>query len=119
MPDVDGRVHSHGDFNARQLLVPADGVAVVDFDSMCLAPTALDVADYAGHEVRGTEDDIDEISRLLVDLVEGYGERPHGLSWYVATSIVRRSPEPFRYVEEHWPERIEGMLRTAETVVGR
>jgi len=117
MPAVERRVHSHGDLNARQLLVTAGGVAVVDFDSMCLAPPALDVADYAGHEVRGTEDDVGEISRLLAELVEGYGERPLGLPWYVATSIVRRSPEPFRYVEQHWPERIEGMIAASEAAL--
>jgi Ser/Thr protein kinase RdoA (MazF antagonist) len=117
MPVADRLVHSHGDFNARQLLVTSDGVAAVDFDSICLAPPALDVADYAGHEVRGTEDDVEQISRLLVDLVEGYGERPVGLSWYLATSIVRRSPEPFRYVEEHWPERIEGMIAASEAAL--
>jgi hypothetical protein len=97
--------------------VTAEGLAVVDFDSMCHAPTALDVADYAGHEVRGTEDDVDEIKRLLAELVDGYGGRPPGLSWYVATSIVRRSPEPFRYVEEQWPERIEGMIAASEAAL--
>ena len=115
MPPIDRLVHSHGDFNARQLLMSPDGVvAAVDFDSMCLAPAALDVADYAGHEVRGVADDVEQMSALLVDAVEGYGERPLGLSWYLATSIVRRSPEPFRYVEEEWPERIEGMVAAAE-----
>jgi hypothetical protein len=119
MPTVDRFVHSHGDFNARQLLVTLDGVAVVDFDSACLAPAALDVADYAAHEVRGTEDDVAKISGLLDDVVEGYGERPSGLAWYLATSIIRRSPEPFRYVEEQWPERIEGMVGAAERVLRR
>jgi hypothetical protein len=117
MPAIDRLVHSHGDFNARQLLVMADGVAVVDFDSMCFAPPALDVGDYAGHEVRGVEGDVEEISGLLVDVVEGYGQRPLGLSWYVATCIIRRSPEPFRYVEADWPERIEGMIAAAEAAV--
>lgn len=27
---------SHGDFNARQLLLAPEGVAVVDFDAMCV-----------------------------------------------------------------------------------
>jgi ATP-binding cassette subfamily B protein len=119
MPTVDRLVHSHGDFNARQLLLTADGVAVVDFDSICLAPPALDVAGFAAHEVRGTRAEIDEIGALLDAAVEGYGEYPLGLSWYLAASIVRRSPEPFRYVEDEWPERVEGMVRMAETVVGR
>jgi ATP-binding cassette, subfamily B, bacterial len=119
MPAGDGLVHSHGDFNARQLLLTPDGLAVVDFDSICHAPAALDVADYAAHEVRGTADEAEEITGLLDDVAGGYGDRPAGLSWYLATSIIRRAPEPFRYVEEQWPERVEGMVRTAELVLER
>jgi Ser/Thr protein kinase RdoA (MazF antagonist) len=117
MPTTDGFVHSHGDFNARQLLVTSSGVAVVDFDSMCLAPPALDVADYAGHEAHGTEAEMAHVSGLLAGVVEGYGERPPGLSWYLATSIIRRSPEPFRYVQEQWPERVEGMIAASEAAL--
>ena len=25
------------------------------------------------------------------------------------------SPRPFRYLDEHWPERVEGMIEAAET----
>jgi ABC-type multidrug transport system fused ATPase/permease subunit len=120
-PPVDGLVPSHGDFNARQLLVTQDrvGVAVVDFDAMCLAPAALDLATYAGYVVLGGNDDLDEAYDLLEELLDGYGADPLGLSWYLATCILRRSPRPFRYLDEHWPERVEGMVLAAETVVGR
>jgi ATP-binding cassette subfamily B protein len=118
-PSVDGFVPTHGDFNARQLLVTTDGLAVVDFDGMCLAPAALDLATYAAYVVLGGEHDLDEASEVLDELTEGYGDHPLGLSWYLATCILRRSPRPFRYLDEHWPERVEGMVRAAETVVGR
>jgi ATP-binding cassette, subfamily B, bacterial len=118
-PPVDGLVPSHGDFNARQLLVTRDGLAVVDFDAMCLGPAALDLATYAAYVVLGGDDDLEEAYEVLEEVLEGYGEHPPGLSWYLATCILRRSPRPFRYLDEHWPERVERMVQAAETVVGR
>jgi ATP-binding cassette, subfamily B, bacterial len=118
-PDANGLVPTHGDFNARQLLVTRDGLAVVDFDAMCLAPAALDLATYAAYLVLGADDDLDEANAVLEELLDGYGDDPLGLSWYLATCILRRSPRPFRYLDEHWPERVEGMIDAAEAVIGR
>jgi ATP-binding cassette, subfamily B, bacterial len=118
-PPVDGLVPTHGDFNARQLLVTQDGLAVVDFDAMCLAPPALDPATYAAYLVLGGENDLDEAGEVLEELLEGYGDHPLGVSWYLATCILRRSPRPFRYLDEHWPERVEGMVSAAEALVAR
>jgi ATP-binding cassette subfamily B protein len=119
MPLLDRFVPSHGDFNARQLLVRPDGLAVVDFDAMCLAPAALDPATYAGHLVLGRPDDLAEAEEVLEELLEGYGDRPLGLPWYLATCILRRSPWPFRYLDEHWPERVEGMVTASEAALDR
>jgi Ser/Thr protein kinase RdoA (MazF antagonist) len=116
-PVVDRLVPSHGDFNARQLLVRPDGLAVVDFDAMCLAPAALDPATYAAYLVLGGPDDLDEALDVLEQLLTGYGERPPGLSWYLATCILRRAPRPFRYLDEHWPERVEGMIAASEAAL--
>jgi hypothetical protein len=118
LPSIDRLVLSHGDFNARQLLTtPDDGLAVIDWDSIRLAPAALDPATYAAHVVFGGPRDLDEATDVLEQLLEGYGDRPPGLSWYLATSIVRRTPEPFRYLDEHWPERIEGMVAASEAAL--
>jgi ATP-binding cassette, subfamily B, bacterial len=114
VPWIDRLVLSHGDFTARQLLATPDGLAVVDWDAMHLAPAALDVATYAAHLVCGGPDDLAEASEVLEELLAGYGGRPPGLSWYLATRIVRRTPEPFRYLDEHWPERIERMVASSE-----
>jgi ATP-binding cassette subfamily B protein len=114
VPWVDRLLLSHGDFSARQLLVTPDGLGVVDWDAMRLAPAALDPATYAAHLVFGQPDDLDEASEVLEELLEGYGGRPPGLSWYLATSILRHSRYPFRYFDEHWPERIEGMVAASE-----
>ena len=119
MPSIDRLVLSHGDFSARQLLVTPERLAVVDFDAMRLAPAALDPATYAAHLVFGGRDDLDDASEVLEELLDGYGGRPPGLSWYLATSILRHSRRPFRYLEEQWPDRVEGMVTAAEAALDR
>jgi Ser/Thr protein kinase RdoA (MazF antagonist) len=113
-PDGLEHVPTHGDFNARQLVDGADGLVVTDFDAMCMAPAALDLATYLAYLVRGDPADLDAALALLEILLEGYGERPEELSWYLATMILRRSPRPFRYQDEHWPERVGEMVAAAE-----
>jgi hypothetical protein len=119
MPSIDRLVLSHGDFSARQLLVTPNGLAVVDFDAMCLAPAAFDPATYAAHVVSGGPDDLAAASEVLETLLEGYGGRPPGLSWYLSACILRHSRYPFRYVDEQWPERVEGMIAAAEAALDR
>jgi ABC-type multidrug transport system fused ATPase/permease subunit len=110
-------VTAHGDFNSRQLLVTADNrLALVDFDALCHAPAALDLATYAAYVVLGDEQAL-ERSRLVLDgLIAGYGSQPPALGWYLATCILRRSARPFRYFEPDWPERVDAMLAAAESV---
>jgi Phosphotransferase enzyme family len=118
-PSIDRLVLSHGDFCGRQLLGTPDGLAVVDWDAMRRAPAAFDPATYAAHLVSGEPDDLDDASEALEELLEGYGGRPLGLSWYLATCILRHSRYPFRYFDEHWPERVEGMVTAAERALAR
>jgi thiamine kinase-like enzyme len=113
-PAVDRLVLSHGDFCARQLLLTSHGLALVDWDAMRRAPAALDPASYAAHLVGGRRDDLDDAHDALENLLEGYGDRPPGLSWYLATCILRHARHPFRYFDEDWPQRIEGMVTAAE-----
>jgi hypothetical protein len=87
---------------------------VTDFDAMCMAPAALDLATYLAYLVRGDQSDLDAALAVLELVLEGYGERPEGLPWYLATMILRRSPRPFRYQDERWPERLEEMVAAAE-----
>jgi ATP-binding cassette, subfamily B, bacterial len=114
LPADAERVPSHGDFNARQLLLDGDRLAVVDFDAMCSAPRALDVATYASYLVLGRDGDLDQALTVIALLLEGYGTRPPALSWYLSAAILRRSPRPFRYLDEAWPERVEQMVGAAE-----
>jgi hypothetical protein len=119
MPSIDDLVPTHGDFNARQLLVRPHGLAAIDFDAMCLAPAALDPATYASFVVIGGPDELDEAMEVLEKLLEGYGDRPDGLAWYLSTCLLRRSPFPFRYLDENWPERIEAMIAASEAALRR
>lgn len=113
-PEGMGLVPSHGDFNARQLLVMNGNLAATDFDPFCLAPAALDPATYAAYLVRGGSDDLNVALAALTDLVGGYGSRPAALSWYLATMILRRAPRPFRYFEPDWRPRLDEMVNSAE-----
>jgi ATP-binding cassette, subfamily B, bacterial len=107
-------VPAHGDFNARQLIDGSEGLVVTDFDGMRAAPAALDVATYLSYLVRGDRADLDTALAVLELLLEGYGAWPEQLSWYLSTMILRRSPRPFRYQDECWPERVEEMVAAAE-----
>ena len=115
-PSELDRVSAHGDFHARRLLEGADGIVITDFEAMCRAPVALDVASYAADLVGGDPADLDAALAVLDLLVEGYARRPEELSWYLATTILRRSPRPFQRQEEQWPQRIEEMVAAAERV---
>jgi ATP-binding cassette, subfamily B, bacterial len=112
-PDVGKLVPSHGDFNARQLLVVDGELAVTDFDELCLAPPPLDLATYVAYVVYGEASDLPAAEGVLGELVAAYGSRPPGMSWYVATMILRRAPRPFRYQEPEWIERMAGMVDAA------
>lgn len=107
-------VPAHGDFHANQVLELDGAMAVIDFDEICAAPAALDFSSYAAHLVNGGSRELEAARGALDDLVAGYGSRPSGLSWYVATSILRRAPFPFRFLEKDWPARIEQMVADAE-----
>jgi len=116
-PIAGGILAAHGDFHAGQLLRQRDKLAVIDFDELCAALPALDLATYAAHLVRGRDGDLDAAWAALDALVDGYGERPEALAWYLATSILRRAPFPFRCQDEHWLNLLEGMVGAAEAAL--
>jgi ABC-type multidrug transport system fused ATPase/permease subunit len=118
-PELDRPVPSHGDFNARQLLVVGGELAVTDFDELCLAPPGLDLATYVAYLVYGEASDLEMAESVLDELVAAYGRRPAEMSWYLATMILRRAPRPFRYQEPDWPTRVEGMVDAAEEALWR
>ncbi len=114
LPDASSLVPAHGDYHARQLIETGSELAVIDFDEMCAAAPALDIASFAAHAVNGGEGDLTVAAAAVEGLVQGYGVRPNALSWYLCTSILRRAPFPFRLMEPSWALRIERMVVDAE-----
>jgi ATP-binding cassette subfamily B protein len=119
MPDVGSMVAAHGDFHARQLVDLGDQLGIVDFDRMCLAPPAHDLAGYAAHLLYGDPRDLERASAALDALIDGYGSAPPHLSWHMATAILGRASRPFRRFEPSWEVRVESIVAAAETVRGR
>ena len=107
-------VPAHGDFHVDQLIVSDERFAVIDFDGMCYAPAALDIATYAADVVRGRKGDLDGVTAVLGGLLDGYGSSPDALNWYVCTAILARSTHPFRAQTPNWPQRVEAMIAAAE-----
>jgi Ser/Thr protein kinase RdoA (MazF antagonist) len=107
-------VPAHGDFHVDQLLLTADGVAVIDFDGLCRAAPALDLASYAADVVRGRDADVDGVHAVLEPLLEGYGSRPEALDWHLSVAILGRAAHPFQRQLPGWPERVERMVAAAE-----
>jgi ABC-type multidrug transport system fused ATPase/permease subunit len=116
-PADEALVPSHGDFHAGQLLETNRELAVVDLDHLCAASPALDVAGYGAHLVNGYDGDLQTAQGALEPLVEGYGEEPAALRWYLATSILARGVFPFQCVDDEWPERVEAMVDAAEAAL--
>jgi hypothetical protein len=118
-PEPGELVLSHGDFNISQFLETDGALAVLDFDEACRAPRALDVASYAANLVSGRPGDLERADAGLEALLDGYGERPAGLQWYYAASLLRRAPSPFRLHKRRWTHRMESIVAAAEAVLAR
>jgi Ser/Thr protein kinase RdoA (MazF antagonist) len=99
-----------------QLLLTADGIAVIDFDQMCVAAPALDLATYAADVVRGRDSDLEEVHAVLDPLLAGYGGRPDDLQWHLAAAILGRAAHPFHRQVHEWRRRVELMVTAAEEV---
>jgi hypothetical protein len=118
-PDSGELVPAHGDFNVSQLLDVDGALAVLDFDEACLAPGALDLATYAANLVGGRAGDLARADAALAALLEGYGPAPEGLNWYLAASLLRRAPSPFRLHKKRWTARTASIVAAAEAVLAR
>jgi aminoglycoside phosphotransferase (APT) family kinase protein len=109
-------VPAHGDFHVDQLLAGEDAIAVVDFDGLCLAAPALDLAAFAADVVRGRPADAAAVGEVLSRLLDGYGSRPGALDWHLTAALLARAAHPFQRQADGWPERVEAMLSAAETI---
>ncbi len=110
-------VPAHGDFHVDQLLVGAEGIAVVDFDGLALAAPAFDLATYAADVVRGRGGDLEAVHAVLEPLLAGYGGRPPDLEWHLAAAVLARAAHPFQRQVPQWEERVEAMVTAAEEIL--
>jgi ATP-binding cassette, subfamily B, bacterial len=116
-PTGEPLVPTHGDFHVDQLLRVGGDLVVIDFDGMCLASPALDLATYLADVVRGRDGDLAALEAVRTPLLAGYGATPAALDWYLATVILSRSPHPFQRFVPGWPGRVEGTIAAAEAVL--
>jgi hypothetical protein len=117
MPSGVG-VPSHGDFNVSQMIRAADGsLVVLDFDEVCRAAPAYDVAAYIANVVGGRAGDAERAALVMDGIIAGYGHRPDALGWYLSALILRRARSPFRLQKARWPERVEAGLAFAEAAI--
>jgi thiamine kinase-like enzyme len=113
-------VLSHGDLNWGQLLRTAPGqLALLDTDTLCLAPAAFDVASYAANLVSGREQDLRLSLRVLDEVVAGYGVVPPDLQWWLSALLLRRVDRAIRRLKGTWPQRTEDLLAAAEQTAPR
>lgn len=110
-------VPSHGDFNISQMVRIADGsLVVLDFDEVCAAAPAYDVASYIANVAGGRDGDAERAARVMDGILAGYGQRPDALGWYLAAVSLRRARSPFRLQKSKWPARVESGVALAEEV---
>jgi ATP-binding cassette, subfamily B, bacterial len=114
LPRPTELVPAHGDFHVDQLLLSGDEIAVVDFDQLCLAAPAVDLATYAADVVRGREGDLEALAAVLEPLLAGFCGRPDALDWHLTAAILERAAHPFQRQVPEWPGRTEAMLALAE-----
>ena len=111
-------VPAHGDFHVDQLLLRDGDIAVVDFDGLCVAAPALDLATYAADVVRGRPGDLERVQTVLEPLLDGYGARPDALEWHLAAAVLARAAHPFQRQVPRWRERVQATLAVAEATLG-
>jgi len=112
LPDAP-LVPSHGGFRRSQLLESDGELGVIDFDGFCRSPAARDLASFTAALVE-EPDDLPKAAAALDVLVDAYGSRPPGVTWYLATYLLRRTRRPFTRLKEGWPDAIEERVRAAE-----
>ncbi len=118
-PEDSPPVVAHGDFDDGQMLLGPEGAGVFDFDAICATHPAMDIARFAAVIVRREPARLDRAEAALAKLLDSYGEVPPDLDWWLAAQILCQVGSPFRKAWPDWPEKVEGIVAAAETVLDR
>jgi len=116
-PGRDHLVPSHGDMHFDQALATESSIALLDFDHICMADPALDLATIAAHEIEQGGATLETARADLEDVLSGYGPCPPNLDWYLSVAILRVAAMPFRFLASDWPARVSRLIEDALTVL--
>jgi len=121
---------SHGDFTPDQLLETSDGLAAIDWDSACNAPSGLDLGTFAAHwvlrtlsrEQRSKEPSSppdrtqlqSDVESFLAGYVEWGGKLPSNIHAFVAFGILQAATQPFRSRHPHWKQVTTQLIDEAQ-----
>jgi len=117
----------HGDFYARQVLVDGGMASLLDLDRAVRGDPAADLGRFIGHlerdALRGAVPP-GRVESVGTALLDGYRRAsrstlPSGVGPYVAAALLSLAPDPFRFREPDWPQRIEALLERAEAVLDK
>jgi aminoglycoside phosphotransferase (APT) family kinase protein len=116
----------HGDFNAEQVLLHADGITLIDFDRSACGDPATDLGSFIAklhwRELREQLTATDR-EQLASSLIAGYCTgSPHLITnervqSYTAIGLLRLASEPFRSGEKNWIDQINAILQRVEAIL--
>ncbi len=115
----------HGDFYAKQVLLTADGVALLDLDKAVRGDPAVDLGNFiAWLEFDALQGRLasDRIGPLRDALLDGYqsvkeGPPPGQVTLQTAAALLRLATDPFRGRQPDWPGRTSEILQRAEAIL--
>lgn len=115
----------HGDFYAKQVLVSAGGVGLLDLDEAVRSDPRADLGLFVAHlerdVVRGRVP-AGSVGLIAETLLDGYRRAAgrlseNGLGWYVAIGLFQLLHGPFRTCEPDWEARTETLLARVERIL--
>jgi aminoglycoside phosphotransferase (APT) family kinase protein len=111
----------HGDFHPGQILLRADGVAILDLDEAVLGDPADDLGSFLAHLERAATapTSTSDPRAVRAALLAGYGAEAMAprVDGATAAALFLLAPHPFRLREPDWPDRIDDLLARVEVLL--
>jgi thiamine kinase-like enzyme len=116
----------HGDFNAEQVIIHADGITLIDFDRAVRGDPMADIGSFIAKlhwdELRQMIS-AEQREQLTAMLINGYRsvapERimHEQIQRYTAIGLLRSAADPFRYCDPDWLHKIGLIIQRIEDLV--
>lgn len=115
----------HGDFDARQVLIEGESVALIDFDEATVGPAPVDIGNFISHlHMNALRREIsDTMATAAAEmLLAGYAEKrpapsPRSVRTFTALALINVVHEPFRRHRPEWPTEIAAVLDRIERLL--